>query len=75
MEFEADSKAAAERKATQAGMTVTRVEVVNDAGGAEPALETRSSTQRGKTGGLFGWIIFIALAAGMFYYVRYVRRN
>lgn len=69
LEFESDSKAAAERKAQQAGMNVTRVEVVTDDGGSEPALETRSSAKRGKGRGVIGWVIFLVLAAAMFYYM------
>ena len=38
LEFEAESKAAAERKATQAGMSVTRVEDITD-GYIAPAME------------------------------------
>lgn len=70
MEFDADSKAAAERKATQAGMTVTRVEVVNDTGGTGPALETRSSTRRPAGRNVIGWVLFLGLTALFIYFLK-----
>lgn len=68
LEMEADSKAAAERKAIQAGMYVTRVEdaalVREDMGSTRPVVSRRRS------GGM-SWlveIIVIAVIAGLVYH-------
>jgi hypothetical protein len=50
LEFEAESKAAAERKATQTGMSVNRVEDITD-GAVAHAMEPRTSRRRSGGGG------------------------
>lgn len=59
LEFEADSKGAAERKADKAGMSVNHAELVTE--GYEPPAETSSSrSSGGGMGKAIGWIIVIA---------------
>ncbi len=69
LEFEAESKAAAERKATQSGMSVTRVEDISD-GYVAHASEPRVVRRRGGGGGkatLFLLLVLIAAAAWYFW--------
>ncbi len=66
MEFEAESKGAAERKAIQAGMNVNRVEDVTD-GEVQHTGVTRGGSMRGSGGGgLFKKLVVLAIviAAG-----------
>ena len=68
LEFEAESKAAAERKATQAGMSVTRVEDVTD-GYVAHATEPRTSSRRGSgSGGRFVFLLLLVAIAGAVWY-------
>jgi hypothetical protein len=61
LEFEAESRAAAERKATTAGMSVNRVEEISD-GRVAHASEPRNSRRSG--GGSFRTVVrLVALAA------------
>jgi hypothetical protein len=73
LEFESESKAAAERKATGAGMSVHRVEDVTD-GHVAHALEPRQAGSRrrrhsGGRGILSKLVILIAVAAAGYYLV------
>ncbi len=68
LEMEADSKAAAERKALQAGMYVTRVE---DAALVREDVASTRPVSRRRSGGGMGWlvqIIIIAAVAGVVYH-------
>jgi hypothetical protein len=67
LEFEADSKGAAERKASQSGMNVQRVEDLGEGPvvGAAPTSKRRGS---GGAGGL-KWVILIVLIAGAVYLI------
>ena len=67
LEFEAESKAAAERKATSAGMSVNRVEDVTD-GYVAHAIEPRMTTRRGGGGGMFKFFLFLAVVAAAGWY-------
>jgi hypothetical protein len=64
LEFEAESKAAAERKATQQGMSVHRVQDITDGypPQATPAKQ-RSGTARPRRGRLPWFLLGIALGA------------
>ena len=69
MEFEAESKAAAERKATQAGMSVNRVEDITDGyvGKAHDApLRKRKS---GGMGGLIKLLVILVILAAAAYFL------
>ena len=66
LEFEALSKAAAERKAQQAGMAVNRVEVFSELGEEAPAPVSRS---RGK-GWLVKLVLLVAIAAAAYFLLR-----
>jgi hypothetical protein len=73
LEFEAESKAAAERKATQSGMSVTRVEDISD-GYVAHASAPRTSRRRGGGGGkLTLLILIIILAAAAWYFWPHIR--
>jgi hypothetical protein len=68
LEMEADSKAAAERKALQAGMYVTRVE---DAALVREDVASTRPVSRRRSGSGMGWlvqIIIIAVVAGVLYH-------
>jgi hypothetical protein len=68
LEFEAESKAAAERKATQAGMSVSRVVDVSD-GYPSYSGDGRPGRRRSGGGGkLFLLLLLIAIAAAGFYF-------
>ncbi len=69
MEFEAESKAAAERKALGAGMTVTRVEDISDGGAPKHAIVPGGSRKPAGGSGLFKLIVVLAIAA-LFYVYR-----
>ncbi len=62
LEMEADSKAAAERKAMQAGMYVTRVE--DAALVREDTASTRPVSRRRGSGGM-GWLIQLIIVAAI----------
>jgi hypothetical protein len=69
LEFDAESKAAAERKASQSGMSVNRVEDITDGSVAhamEPATRRRGGD--GSFGLLIRFIILIGLAAAAFWW-------
>jgi hypothetical protein len=68
VEFEAESKGAAERKATQMGMSVTRVEDITD-GHVAHATPGRSSQGRGAGSSKFmpALVVIILLAAAAYY--------
>ena len=74
LEFEAESKAAAERKATQTGMSVTRVEDISD-GYVAHATAPRAARRRGGGGGkatLF--LLLVLIAAALWYFWPHVRQ-
>ncbi len=61
MEFEAESKAAAERKAAQAGMSVHHItDVTNGYPGGAPGTNYRGPV---KSGGRGGWVKLVILLA------------
>jgi hypothetical protein len=65
LEFEAASKAAAEKKAAAAGMTVNRVE---EAGGVSPVdAPARSRRRTGGGGGLILLLLLMLLVAAAWY--------
>jgi hypothetical protein len=73
LEFEAESRGAAERKAILAGMTVNRVEDISD-GDPVKAGVTAGGTMRSRGGGkgrmklLLGIVILLAVAYGLYYF-------
>ena|SRR5687768_18273139 len=69
LEFEAESKAAAERKATQSGMSVHRVEDVTD-GHVAHALEPNPNRRRRTTGShpVLKLVVLLALVACAYYF-------
>ena len=69
LEFEAESKAAAERKAMQSGMTVNRIEDITD-GAPAHAIEVGSTTRRA-TGmhPVVKLVIVLAVLAAAYYFV------
>ena len=70
LEFEAESKAAAERKAAQAGMSVNRVEDVTD-GHVGHALEPNTNRRR-YTGGvhpLVKLVVLVLILAAAYYFL------
>ncbi len=68
LEMEAESKAAAERKATQSGMSVNRVEDISD-GYVAHATEPRTATRRRSGGGgKFALLVILVLLAAAAYY-------
>ena len=78
LEFEAESKAAAERKAAGAGMSVHRVEDVTD-GHVPHATDPRDGTVRRRRGGggmglLTKLLILVALVAATYYVIWPVAR-
>jgi ferric-dicitrate binding protein FerR (iron transport regulator) len=68
LEFEAESKAAAERKASQQGMVVNHVKDITD-GPVATATEPRPRTRRRGGGALFKLVIFAAILAALYYFV------
>jgi hypothetical protein len=66
LEFEAESKAAAERKAAQTGMSVNRVEDITD-GAVAHAMEPRF-TRRRSGGGKFKLLVFLAIVIAAAWY-------
>jgi hypothetical protein len=69
LEFEAESKAAAERKAAQAGMSVNRVEDITD-GHAAHALKPNGGRRRRATGvhPVLKLIMLVAIVACAYYF-------
>jgi hypothetical protein len=67
LEFEALSKAAAERKAQQAGMAVNRVEIFAELEDQTPTAGPRS----GGSGWLVKMIALLAIAAAAYFFLRY----
>ena len=67
LEFEAESKAAAERKATQSGMSVARVEDISD-GYVAHATEPRAVRRRGGGGGKVKLLVLLVLIAAAAWY-------
>jgi len=61
LEFEAESKAAAERKALQSGMTVNKVENITDGEPAHTGI-TPGGGSRSVGGGMFKKLIVLAIA-------------
>ena len=66
LEFEAESKAAAERKASQSGMSVNRVENITD-GYPGYAMEPRSP-RRGNMMGIVRRLLFLLAMAAVAYW-------
>jgi len=66
LELEALSKAAAERKAQQAGMAVNRVEVFSEIGEEEPAVVRR----RGGSGWVVKIVVVLLLALAAYLFLR-----
>ena len=73
MEFEAESKAAAERKATQGGMSVHRVQDVTDGYPATAAGPRGGSRRRGGGGGLGALVALVLVAAAVYYFWPQIR--
>ncbi|HEY8747601.1 MAG TPA: hypothetical protein VIM11_06495 [Tepidisphaeraceae bacterium] len=75
LEFEAESKAAAERKATQSGMSVNRVEDITD-GSVAHAMEPRASGRRSGGGGgkLLLLVIVVVIAVAIWHFWPQVQR-
>lgn len=69
MEFEAESKAAAERKATQAGMSVNRVEDITDGYVAKAYDAPLRRKKSGGIGGLIKLLLILAIIAAAVYYL------
>jgi hypothetical protein len=69
LEFEAESKGAAERKALQAGMTVNRVEDISDGDPARSGVTPGGSmrARRGGGSGVLKLLIGIAILLGIAY--------
>ena len=67
LEFEAESKAAAERKATQSGMSVTRVEDITD-GYVAHALAPRPTRRRSTAGGKLIFLLLLIIFAAALYH-------
>jgi hypothetical protein len=71
LEFEAESKAAAERKASQSGMSVNRVENVSDgyvAHADEPSGRARRSKGEGSFGLLLRFLFLVGVVAALFWW-------
>jgi hypothetical protein len=70
LEFEAESKAAAERKATQSGMSVNRVEDITDGDVGHTGIVTGTSERR-RAGmhPVLKLIILIAIVAALWLFV------
>ena len=66
LEFEALSKAQAERKAQQAGMAVSRVEIFSELGDEEPVAPRRSSGM----GLVVKILVVLVLAAAAYLFLR-----
>jgi hypothetical protein len=66
LEFEALSKAQAERKAQQAGMAVNRVEIFSDIGEDEAGVDRRGV---GK-GRLIGIVLVLVIAGAVYFWLR-----
>ena len=69
LEFEADSKAAAERKATQAGMEVHRVAGAEDGAGTDRAAELGTGGRRTGMHPLVKLILLLAVAAVLWFVI------
>ena len=69
MEFEAESKAAAERKATQAGMSVNRVEDITDGYVAKAHDPLPRKRKSGGIGSLLKLLIVLAILAAAAYFL------
>jgi hypothetical protein len=65
LEFEAPSRAAAERKAQHAGMAVNRIETFGETGDEKPVPIIRP----GGHGLLLKMVAFLAIAAGAYYWL------
>jgi hypothetical protein len=65
LEFEAESKAQAERKALQQGMNVTRAENISD--GEPPKSYPTGADRRAKKGSAVGNIVALIVLAGIVY--------
>ncbi len=73
LEFEAESKAAAERKAIQSGMTVNHVTDITDGGGSGLAADYRGPIKQG--GGLIKFaVIVVILAVAAWYFWAKIKR-
>src|SRR5437763_5262600 len=73
LEFEADNRAAAERKAVQSGMSVNHIQDITEhEEGDEPAARPRSSHRGEDLGGggskLLAMLIFLIVAAGIVWF-------
>jgi hypothetical protein len=63
LEFEADSKAAAERKASQSGMNVNRVENITDGYDTQSTTSTTRRSRGSRPGFFIRFLILVALIA------------
>ena len=70
LEFEAESKAQAERKAMQQGMNVTRVENISD-GETSKSFPTGADQRGPKKGSALGTLMALAILAGILYALYY----
>jgi hypothetical protein len=68
LEFEAESKAAAERKATQSGMSVHHVTDITDGGTGQGVNPAYRGPVRTGSGGLLKLIILLAIVAALAWY-------
>ncbi len=70
LEFEAESRAAAERKATNAGMSVNRVEEISEGhvGHAADPSTARRSSGPGSVAKLIQILILLAIIAAVFHF-------
>ena len=67
LEFEAESKGAAERKALQSGMTVNKVENISDGEVAHTGVTPGSRGRSTGGGGLFKKLIILAIVVAVVY--------
>lgn len=67
IEFEAESRGAAERKAIQTGMTVNRVEDITDGDPVKAGVTPGGSIRSGSGGGIIKKLILLAIVVAAAY--------
>jgi hypothetical protein len=70
LEFEAESKAAAERKAMQQGMAVNRVQDISDGYVGIAADPNPNAGRRRKGGGFLKYVVILAVLAAAVWFFR-----